>query len=215
MIPANNDADREGLAPLADAVGACRICRDTPNGPRLAHDPRPIFRVSASARLLIASQAPGTRAHASGIPFSDASGDRLRAWLGIGPSDFYDAARIAIVPMGFCFPGHDAHKGDLPPRRECRAAWHDRIFQRMPQIETVLAIGIYAIRYHIERLNLGEKPTALTAIVADWRRMFDRPAPRLLPLPHPSWRNSGWLKRHPWFEDDLLPVLRQEVRRLV
>lgn len=155
------------------------------------------------------------RAHNSGLSFDDPSGDRLRAWMGVDRETFYDTSRIAVVPMGFCFPGHDARKGDLPPRRECRATWHDELFAAMPQLETVLAIGAYAQDYHFARLGLPRGRTAsLTDIVREWRSLFDR-SPRVIPLPHPSWRNSGWLKKNPWFESELLPVLRAEVRRLI
>lgn len=192
---------------------ACRLCRAST--PPLPHEPRPIFRISGSARIVIASQAPGIRAHVSGIPFRDPSGIRLRAWMGLDEATFYDEARVAIVPMGFCFPGHDRSKGDLPPRAECRPAWHDRVFAELPQIETILAVGLHSIRYHVARLRPDRAlPSALTETVADWRALFAGERPRILPLPHPSWRNSGWLKQNPWFERDLLPVLRAEVARL-
>ncbi len=212
-----DEAENRSLAPtLQDDILACRICRESPSKLALAHEPRPIFRMSSSARLLIASQAPGVRAHRSGIPFRDPSGERLRHWMGLDEATFYDASRIAIVPMGFCFPGHDSNKGDLPPRGECRLAWHDRVFAALPQIETILAIGLFAIRYHVARLTPDRgKTLGLTDTVADWRSCFERPAPRILPLPHPSWRNSGWVKRNSWFEAELLPVLRNEVARLV
>src|SRR5262249_33765440 len=134
------------LARLLREVAACRICRDTPQGPPLPHEPRPVLRPSETARLAICSQAPGVRVHASGVPFTDPSGDRLRAWLAVTSEEFYDQARVAIVPMGFCFPGHDAAGGDLPPRRECVAHWHKRLFATMPQLELVLLVGSYAQR---------------------------------------------------------------------
>lgn len=174
-----------------------------------------MLRVSATAKLLVASQAPGIRAHNSGMSFDDPSGDRLRAWMGVDRETFYDTRRIAVVPMGFCFPGHDARKGDLPPRRECRATWHDELFAAMPQLETVLAIGAYAQDYHFARLDIArERGVSLTQIVRNWRSLFAL-SPRVIPLPHPSWRNSGWLKKNPWFESELLPVLRAEVLRLI
>lgn len=197
---------------LAD-LRACRICRDEPvHLPRLPHEPRPVIQAEASARLLIASQAPGTRVHASGRPFTDRSGDRLRDWLGLDHVRFYDASRVAIVPMGHCFPGLDAKGGDLPPRRECAPAWRGRVLAGLPNIELVLVIGRYAQAWH-----LGPKAAAdLTATVADWRNIFTgERRPRVLPLPHPSWRNNGWLRKNPWFETELLPVLRAEVTRLV
>ena len=174
-----------------------------------------MLRVSATARLLIASQAPGTRVHASGLPFDDASGDRLRFWMGLDRETFYDASRIAIAPMGFCFPGHDRNKGDLPPRPECRAHWHDALFAELPQIETILAIGRYAQDYHFARLGRPvPKGQSLDATVRGWRALIGA-RPRIFALPHPSWRNTGWLKRNPWFEAKVLPSLRAEVRRLV
>ena len=167
--------------------------------------------MSSTARLMIAGQAPGVRVHQSGLPFADPSGDRLRQWMGVDSATFYDEARIAIVPMGFCFPGWDANKGDLPPRRECRAAWHDRLMAALPAIETILVIGAYAQEYHLSRLGLPRaKGEGMTDVV---RRHADFAAtrPRVLPLPHPSWRNSGWLKKNPWFEAEVLPELRRLV----
>lgn len=197
---------------LSRGIAACRICVEAPDGPSLPHEPRPVAWLSDTARLAVCGQAPGTRVHATGIPFNDPSGDRLRAWMGIDRDTFYDRSRIAIVPMGFCFPGLDAKGGDLPPRRECARTWHDRIFAAMPRVELVLAIGQYAQAYHLGAGRCG----TLTATVAAWRDIWNRPvSPRVLPLPHPSWRNTGWLKRNPWFESDTLPVLRAETRRLV
>jgi uracil-DNA glycosylase len=203
----------ETLDDVLAQLRACRICRDAPRfGPRLPHEPRPVIQAEASARLLIASQAPGTRVHASGRPFTDRSGDRLRDWLGLDHARFYYASRIAIVPMGHCFPGLDAKGGDLPPRRECAPAWRPRVLAALPNIELVLVIGRYAQAWH-----LGPKAAAdLTATVADWRAIFaGEGRPRVLPLPHPSWRNNGWLRKNPWFEAELVPVLRAEVARLV
>lgn len=203
----------EALAQVLAELRQCRVCRDAPRyGPPLPHEPRPVIQASATARLCIASQAPGTRVHASGRPFTDPSGVRLRHWLGLDDATFYDASRVAIVPMGHCFPGLDAQGGDLPPRRECAPLWRGRVFAAMPQVELVLVIGRYAQSWH-----LGPKAGAnLSATVADWRTILAAPRrPRLLPLPHPSWRNNAWLKRNPWFEAELLPVLRAEVARLV
>jgi uracil-DNA glycosylase len=170
------------------------------------------LRVSGTARLAVCSQAPGTRVHASGIPFTDASGDRLRDWMGVGPKEFYDEARVVIIPMGFCFPGQDAHGGDLPPRTECAKLWHPSLFARLPQLELVLAVGSYSQRWHLGS-NMGE---SLQATMVDWRKHLRRKKrPRILPLPHPSWRNNAWLMRSPWFEEELLPVLRREVRKLL
>lgn len=166
------------------------------------------MRPSSVARILIAGQAPGTRVNASGIPFDDRSGDRLRDWLSVSADEFYDMDKFAIVPMGFCFPGLDAKGGDLPPRRECAPAWRARLMALMPQVDLVLAIGIYAQAWHMA----DARRASLTETVASWRDILDRPEhPQVLPLPHPSWRNTGWLKRNPWFETELLPRLRAEV----
>lgn len=213
--PQRRGVTRDTLDRLARDLASCRVCRDRPTGTPLPHEPRPVFRLSRTARLLVASQAPGIRVHNTGIPFNDPSGDRLRDWMGIDRETFYDARRIAIAPMGFCFPGYDASGGDLPPRHECRALWHDRLFARMPQVETVLAIGGYAQAYHFTRLGRPyAKGARVDETVRRWKE-FRTGRPRLFPLPHPSWRNSGWLKRNPWFEAELLPDLRNEVARLV
>lgn len=202
------DGSGGGLDDLVDAIRACRICRDRPSGRQLGHEPRPVFRVSETATICIASQAPGTRVHASGTPFTDASGDRLRAWLGIDSATFYDARRIAIIPMGFCYPGQDAHGSDLPPRRECAPAWRSALFTALPRIEFLLAVGSYAQHWHLGALA---RPT-LTETVAAWRQVVAATSgPIVVPLPHPSWRNIGWMKRNPWFEAELLPVVREEI----
>ncbi len=197
---------------LVGEIRACRVCRDAPGGQRLAHEPRPVLRVSATARIAVCGQAPGTRVHASGVPFTDPSGVRLRAWMGVSEDEFYDVRRVAIVPMGFCFPGQDADGGDLPPRKECAPLWRAKVFRHLPALEIILLVGQYAQRWH-----LGESAgRSLTETVADWRAILDASVrPRLLPLPHPSWRNNAWVKKNPWFEAELLPVLRGEVRRLL
>ena len=198
---------------LASRLRACRICRDAPRyGAALAHEPRPIIQGSATARLCIASQAPGTRAHASGIPFDDRSGTRLREWLGLDRATFYDASKVAIVPMGSCFPGQDAKGGDLGPRRECAEAWRRPLFEALPDLRLVLLIGQYAQAWH---LGDGFRD-GLTQTVRRWREILENPQnPRILPLPHPSWRNNGWLKTNSWFETELLPVLRDEIHILL
>lgn len=199
------------LARLTAEIRACRICRDAPRGRPLPHEPRPVLTPSSKARILIAGQAPGTRVHASGLSFTDPSGDRLRDWLGVTGEEFYDPDRFAIAAMGFCFPGLDAKGGDLPPRPECAPAWRARLMGAMPQIELVLAIGFHAQRWHLGP-DCGRN---LTETVASWRAIAARPArPRVFALPHPSWRNTGWLKRHPWFEAELLPALREEIATL-
>lgn len=194
---------------------ACRICRDQPRGPQLPHEPRPVFQISPAARLVLVGQAPGIRVHLSGMPFTDPSGDRLRAWLGVDKTTFYDAARFAIIPMGFCFPGHDSKKGDLPPRRECRETWHDKLFALLPQAEMLLATGRYAQAYHCARLGRDYDPAMPIGDLVRANLIDDGRRPRLIALPHPSWRNSGWLKTNPWFEAEVLPVLRAEVARLM
>ena len=197
------------LERLSAAARACRLCVEHPIGAPLPHGPRPVLRPSSNARILIAGQAPGTKVHASGMPFTDASGDRLRNWLGVTSEEFYDVENFAIVPMGFCFPGQDAKGGDLPPRRECAPAWRTPLMALMPNIDLVLTIGLYAQSWHMGAARRG----SLTETVMDWRAVWAAPArQKVVPLPHPSWRNTGWLKKNPWFEMDLLPFLRAEIR---
>lgn len=209
------DEARDDLEDLRDAIAACRICRDAPaRGPdhRLPHEPRPVAVISSSARILISGQAPGLRVHQSGLPFNDASGDRLRLWLGVDREQFYDPRLFAIVPMGFCFPGYDAQGSDLPPRRECAPRWRGQVVDAMPQIELVLAIGQYAQAWH-----LGDRRAAtMTETVRNWRtHLGSNIGPAVLALPHPSWRNTSWMKKNPWFEADVLPVLRDRVGKLI
>lgn len=191
---------RERIARLETEIRACRRCAARFAATRTGHAPQPVVRLSARAPVLIASQAAGLRAHGSGLPFDDSSGDRLRDWLGVSRAAFYDRDRFAFAPMGFCFPGYDAKNGDLPPPRLCAETWGARVIGAMPQIRLAVLIGGYAQSWH-----LGTK--SVTETVAQWRDF----APSTIPLPHPSWRNTGWLKRHPWFEADLLPVLRAQV----
>ena len=203
-------AQEAALRRLVAEIRACRRCVDAPEGKPLPHAPRPVLRASTTARLAVCSQAPGTKVYQSGIPFSDRSGDRLREWMGVTKEEFYDEA--SIVPMGFCFPGQDAKGADLPPRRECAPLWHRDLFAALPQIELVLAIGSYAQEWH---LGDAAGPT-LQATMRDWRKYMRRKTrPRIFPLPHPSWRNNAWLTQNDWFEAELLPVLRREVRRLL
>ena len=205
-------APQAELDGMLAAIRACRRCVEAPQGKPLPHEPRPVLRASASARLAVCSQAPGTRVHASGTPFTDASGDRLREWMGVSPQEFYDETRVAIVPMGFCFPGQDANGADLPPRRECAPLWHRDLFAALPQIELVLAIGSYAQAFHLG----GAAGKSLQATMLGWRRHLQgKRRPRVLLLPHPSWRNNKWLTDNPWFEAELLPVLRRKVRALL
>ncbi|GLK77547.1 uracil-DNA glycosylase [Methylopila jiangsuensis] len=205
-------SDAERLATLLAEIRACRICRDRPLRRPLPHEPRPVARASVSARLAVCGQAPGTRVHASGVPFSDPSGVRLRRWMGVTDDEFYDETRVAVLPMGFCFPGQDARGADLPPRRECAPAWRARLFEALPKVEMLLAIGRPAQLWHLG----PDAGASLTEAVADWRRILDRPVrPRVLPLPHPSWRNNAWLRRNPWFEAELEPALRALTREML
>ncbi len=203
------------LGSLLAEISACRICVERPLRAPLPHAPRPVVRVGAGrAGLWLCGQAPGTRVHASGRPFTDASGDRLRDWLGLTPAEFYDENRVAIVPMGFCFPGQDARGGDLPPRPECAKAWHGALFPLLGQPRLVVALGLHAQRWHLARLGRPELAgRTLDATMERWQAIFAETG--LLPLPHPSWRNTSWLKRHPWFAAELLPVLRAEVRAIM
>lgn len=191
------DADR-----LLTEIRACRLCRDAPAGARLPHEPRPVLQVSSTARLGIFGQAPGVRVHASGRPFTDPSGVRLRQWLGIDDATFYNETRVAIVPMGFCFPGLDSKGGDLPPRRECAPRWRAEVMTALPDIRTAVLVGAYAQSWH-----LGRSAGSLSETVARWREF----APYCFPTPHPSWRNNAWLKKNSWFEEELLPALRASV----
>ncbi|WP_274424095.1 uracil-DNA glycosylase family protein [Chelativorans sp. YIM 93263] len=198
----------ETLEHLLSSIRACRMCRDEPAGAPLPHEPRPVLIGSHQARILIAGQAPGTRVHESGLPFDDRSGDRLRQWLGVDRAQFYDPRNFAIIPMGFCFPGYDAKGSDLPPRRECAPTWRARLMAQMPQIDLILVIGQYAQAWHLG----SSRKKNLTETMQAWREIFgETRSPRVLPLPHPSWRNTAWLKKNPWFEAELLPVLQREV----
>jgi uracil-DNA glycosylase len=201
------------LAAMGAAIRACRICRDAPLTTPLPHEPRPVLRVSTTARLLVASQAPGTKVHLTGLSFNDASGDRLRTWMGVSREVFYDEAKVAIVPMGFCFPGQGPDKSDLPPRRECGQAWHDPLLDLLPQLDCILAIGRFAQTYHFARVGRPlPKSLSVDDTVRGWAELAGT-NPRIIPLPHPSWRNTGWIKRNPWFEAEMLPCLRDEVSR--
>ena len=194
------DPARE-LDALLREIRACRLCEA-----HLPLGPRPVLAASASARLLIVSQAPGARVHETGIPWNDASGRRLREWLQLDEAMFYDARRVAIVPMGFCYPGR-AGSGDAPPRPECRATWHPRLLPLLREVEFTLSIGQYA-----QAWCLGARRKAtLTETVCAWREYL----PDNMPLPHPSPRNVGWFKANPWFEAEVLPVLRERVHAVL
>lgn len=190
----------QGTDPLADQIRKCRICAAAFRATATGHEPRPVAWFDPSARLRVIGQAPGLRVHESGIPFNDPSGDRLRDWMGVDRETFYDRARIAITPMAFCFPGYDARGSDLPPPRVCAETWHDSVDATLAPTLTLL-VGAYA-----QRRYLGTR-ASLTDTVRGWRDHL----PDILPLPHPSWRNTGWLRKNPWFEADLLPVLRTRV----
>ncbi len=192
----------EHLDALLAEVRACRVCEA-----HLPLGPRPVLRAGADARLLIVGQAPGTRVHATGVPFDDASGDRLRDWLGLERHTFYDPDRVAILPMGFCYPGRDRNGGDLPPRPECAPLWHARLTALLERVELTLLVGRYAQTYYLGR---RARPTVGETVRA-WRAY----TPAYLPLPHPSWRTRGWVQRNPWFETEVIPTLRTEVRRVL
>jgi uracil-DNA glycosylase len=185
----------DSLAAAIAQASACRLCAAS-----LPLGPRPVFRVSDTARLLIIGQAPGTKVHMTGLPWIDASGDRLRDWLQMDRDRFYDTSKIAIVPMGLCYPGRLPAGGDAPPRPECAPLWLDRFIRLMPQLRLTLLVGSYAQRH---RLGKG--------VMTDRVRRFRDFGPAIIPLPHPSWRTTGWERRNPWFGDELLPALRQAV----
>ena len=193
------------MSQLIHQIRACRLCADRFAATHTAHAPRPVAWFQPSARLLIAGQAPGMRVHNSGVPFDDPSGDRLREWLGLTPSDFYDKSRVAVVPMAFCFPGYNAKGSDLPPPPICGKTWHAKVMQTLDNVDITVLVGGYAHKYH-----MGVK-TNVTDTVLDWRTH----APQVFPLPHPSWRNTAWLKKNPWFEAELLPELRKQVQRVM
>jgi len=194
-------ADQD-LDSLLAAVRGCRICAE-----HLPLGPRPVLRARETARLLIVGQAPGTRVHESGIPWNDPSGDRLRDWLALDRETFYDERRIAIIPMGFCYPGRDANGGDRPPRPECAPLWHERLRARLPHIALTLLVGRYAQAHY---LGAAAK-ASVTETVRAWRSY----GPAYLPLPHPSWRTRAWVARNPWFEAEVIPALRARVRDLL
>lgn len=187
------------LAQVLAQARACTLCRE-----HLPLGPRPVLVAEAGARLLIIGQAPGTRVHATGIPWNDPSGDRLRGWLGMSRERFYDARQVAIVPMGFCYPGR-GRGGDLPPRTECAPLWHGPIRARLPHIALTLLVGQHAQRYYLDRRHAN-----LTERVRGWRDY----GPDVFPLVHPSGRNQHWFKRHPWFAEDVLPGLRARIAAL-
>ncbi|MEX1660363.1 uracil-DNA glycosylase family protein [Thioclava sp. 15-R06ZXC-3] len=190
-------------ATIHDEIRACRICAQRFRASQTHHEPRPVVWFERGAKVLIVGQAPGLRVHETGRPFTDRSGDRLRDWMGLDEATFYDRARIAIVPMAFCFPGYDAKGADLPPPAICAQTWRAGVMAELGTPDLTLLVGGAAQRWHLGTRNV-------TATVAGWRDH----APRVFPLPHPSWRNTGWLKRNAWFETDLIPALRAKVKEL-
>jgi uracil-DNA glycosylase len=184
---------------LRTDIAACTVC-----APHLAAGPRPIVRFGAAARLLIIGQAPGSKVHASGVPWDDRSGDRLREWTGLSKADFYDSRKVALMPMGFCYPGK-GKSGDLPPRKECAPLWHDAILGLLPHDRLTLLVGSYAQAYYMPQdagLSLAQRVAAFTSYL-----------PRFFPLPHPSWRSTNWMQDNDWFERNVLPALREAVRK--
>ncbi len=199
-VSAPTVADRD-LATLLVAIRACRVCEA-----HLPLGPRPVVQIGAGARLLIVGQAPGTKVHASGVPWDDASGERLRDWLGIDKATFYDAEQVAIVPIGFCYPGRGGG-GDLPPRKECAPLWLGRVLAQLPHVQLTVLIGSYAQKEFLGKTGKANLTETVTA--------FAEYAPRFIPVPHPSPRNTAWFQRHRWFASELLPVLRERVRAVL
>ncbi len=198
-MPASAAIDR-----LTREISACRLCMSEFAQTATGHAPRPVPWLSSAAPILVAGQAPGMKVHQRGRPFDDPSGDRLRDWMGIDRDTFYDLDRIAVLPMAFCFPGYDARGSDLPPPRRCAAEWRARALEAMPQIRLTLLIGGHAQAWHLGRMSVTERV-----------RRWQEHAPEVLPLPHPSWRNTAWLKKNPWFEAEVVPWLRGRVADLL
>jgi uracil-DNA glycosylase len=188
-------------AVLSD-IAACRACAS-----ELPHEPRPVVRVFPETRLLICGQAPGRRVHESGLPFDDRSGDRLRDWLGVDRETFYRDRRIGVAGVAFCFPGTSPKGGDHPPPKRCAELWQGRLLEALPKVELTLLVGSYAQRWR----SPETKGRAMTDTVAGWRERL----PRVIPVPHPSWRNTAWLKANPWFEDEVVPYLRLRVAEML
>lgn len=191
--------DGQDIENLLDEIRQCRICEE-----HLILGPRPIVRAEPTAQLLIIGQAPGTRVHESGIPWDDPSGDRLRAWLDVDREAFYDGGRIAIMPMGFCYPGVAKNGGDAPPRPECAPTWHEKILEHLPNLKLTMLVGGYAQAYYLK----GRRQKTMTETVRNWRDYL----PDFLVTPHPSWRNTSWLKKNPWFEAEVVPYLRRSIQ---
>jgi len=179
-------------------IRSCTVCAT-----HLPYTPRPVVQIGASAKIIIIGQAPGSKVHESGVPWQDQSGERLREWTGLSEKTFYDPARVALMPMGFCYPGGE-NGADLPPRPECAPLWHTRLLPLLPKVRLTLLVGIHAQGYY---LRAAAKPTMTETVCG-----FTAYGPKLFPLPHPSWRSTGWMRRNPWFEADVLPALRKRVR---
>ena len=190
------------LDALLTEIRDCRACAG-----ELPHEPRPVVRVGQGTRLLICGQAPGRRVHESGLPFDDPSGDRLRRWLGVDRDTFYGDPRIGVAAMAFCFPGTDPKGGDYPPPRRCAELWRGRLLDELPEVELTLLVGWHAIQWQLGRAA----GASMTEAVENWRAFL----PAAMPLPHPSWRNTAWLKRHPWFEDEAAPYLQERVKGML
>lgn len=190
---------------IREEIERCRLCADRFAATHTAHAPRPVAWFDGAPKIVIAGQAPGLRVHESGRPFTDPSGDRLRGWMGVDDTVFYDRARIAIVPMAFCFPGYNAKGADLPPPPICARTWRGRVIDHLGTPPLTILVGAYAQKWH-----LGDK-SPVTTRVSDWQSH----APRVFPLPHPSWRNTAWIKRNPWFSTDVLPALKSRVREVL
>lgn len=193
---------RMGLKRLKEELLRCRLCEDRFAATRTAHNPRPVIWFEHAPRILVAGQAPGAKVHESGKPFTDPSGDRLRDWLGVTSEAFYDRSKFALIPMAFCFPGYDAKGSDLPPPTICAKSWRDRVMSELGRPRLTLLVGGYAQKWHLQT------KAPVTDTVAGWRDH----APRLFPLPHPSWRNTAWMKRNQWFEAETLPALKTAVQ---
>ena len=199
-VPITNSVSDSNHVALLAEIRACTICKKN-----LPLGPRPVLQLHPKARILIAGQAPGRKVHESGVPFDDASGRRLRDWLGVTDEQFYDPTKIALLPMGFCFPG-TGKSGDLPPRPECEPAWRSKLLEQLQQLEVTVVLGQYAQTYHF-----GKSSMSLTDLGKSGRTHW----PKLIPLPHPSPRNNIWLRRNPWFEAEVLPALRERVAEIL
>lgn len=192
---------------LVDEVQACTLCADRFAATATAHQPRPVVWFAPTARILIAGQAPGARVHQSGKPFTDPSGDRLRDWMGLDEVTFYDLSQVAIVPMAFCFPGYNDKGSDLPPPKICVAEWRSDVLHHLNEVRLTILVGGYAQKWHLEKAAAG----GVTRTVQGWRDHV----PAVFALPHPSWRNTGWIRKNPWFEAELIPALRETVKEVL